>query len=202
MTRKTISDAVSNISTEYIEKAADYTVTKKVRKPVWFKWAAMAACLCLVVAAVLTFRTNSPTIINEYNGGTSISYTETPTPGEYYCYADVAEAREHYLGKNVTFLLAFELFGNSDISDTERNAEYQRLVDLGYQLYETECWTYSENGEKEYLNIIVGAFTEEELSNFDVNPNYGYVFYFASNGDGTGISVDESELITNYGTQD
>lgn len=53
MTSKTISDAVTNISAEYIEKAADYTVIKKAKKahkPVWFKWAAMAACLCLMVA--------------------------------------------------------------------------------------------------------------------------------------------------------
>lgn len=49
MTKKMISDAITNIDTEYIEKAADYTVTKKVRKPVWGKWVAMAACLCLVV---------------------------------------------------------------------------------------------------------------------------------------------------------
>lgn len=49
MTNKTISNAITNISTEYIEKAADYTVTKKARKPVWTKWAAMAACLCAIV---------------------------------------------------------------------------------------------------------------------------------------------------------
>ena len=51
MTSKTISDAITNISTCYIEKAVDYTVTKKTHKPVWLKWAAMVACLCLVVAA-------------------------------------------------------------------------------------------------------------------------------------------------------
>ena len=51
MTSKTISDAITNISAEYIEKAADYTVVKKAHKPVWLKWAAMAACLCLVVTA-------------------------------------------------------------------------------------------------------------------------------------------------------
>lgn len=50
MTSKTISDAITNIRTEYIEKAADYSVAKKAHKPVWLKWAAMAACLCLVIA--------------------------------------------------------------------------------------------------------------------------------------------------------
>lgn len=54
MTSKTISDAITNISAEYIEKAADYTVVKKPHKPVWLKWAAMAACLCLVVVGALT----------------------------------------------------------------------------------------------------------------------------------------------------
>lgn len=65
MTRKTISDAVTNISTEYIEKAADYTVAKKARKPVWVKWATMAACLCLVVVGALTI----PNLQNEPQQG-------------------------------------------------------------------------------------------------------------------------------------
>lgn len=65
MTRKTISDAVTNISTEYIEKAADYTVVRKARKPVWVKWVAMAACLCLVVVGALTV----PNLTNEPQPG-------------------------------------------------------------------------------------------------------------------------------------
>lgn len=54
MTKKTVSDAITNISTEYIEKAADYTVTKKTRKPVWVKWATIAACLCVVLIGAVT----------------------------------------------------------------------------------------------------------------------------------------------------
>lgn len=61
MTKKTISDAVTNISTEYIEKAADYTVTMKAHKPVWVKWAAMAACLCVIVATgIIISKLNNP----------------------------------------------------------------------------------------------------------------------------------------------
>lgn len=51
--KKIISDAITNISTEYIEKAAAYTVAKKSRKPVWLKWGAMAACLCLVIIDII-----------------------------------------------------------------------------------------------------------------------------------------------------
>lgn len=65
MKKKTISDAITNIGTEYIEKAADYTVEKKTRKPVWVKWAAMAACLCLVVVGALTI----PNLQNEPQQG-------------------------------------------------------------------------------------------------------------------------------------
>lgn len=48
MIKKTISDAITNISTEYIEKAADYTVTKKTHKPVWIKRGTAVACLALL----------------------------------------------------------------------------------------------------------------------------------------------------------
>lgn len=37
MTKKIISDAITNISIEFIEKVANYTVAKKVRKSVWIK---------------------------------------------------------------------------------------------------------------------------------------------------------------------
>lgn len=53
MTRKTISDAVTNISAEYIEKAADFHVTKKSKKIRWGKWIAAAACVCLVLMGIL-----------------------------------------------------------------------------------------------------------------------------------------------------
>lgn len=55
MTKKTISDAVTNISAEYIERAADYSVKKKSHKPSLITLGTMAACLAVaaVVGAVL-----------------------------------------------------------------------------------------------------------------------------------------------------
>ena len=72
MTRKTISDAITNISAEYIEKAADYTVAKKARKPVWVKWAAMAACLCLVVSLAIPMLNNDYSDENPHGGLQSV----------------------------------------------------------------------------------------------------------------------------------
>lgn len=51
MMKRTVSDAVSNISAKYIEKAADYSA-KKSRKSVWGKIGAVAACLAVAAAGI------------------------------------------------------------------------------------------------------------------------------------------------------
>ena len=52
MNKKIISEAIGNISNRHIEEAADFQCGKK--KPVWVKWGAMAACLCVVVAGAFS----------------------------------------------------------------------------------------------------------------------------------------------------
>lgn len=206
MTKKTISDAITNISTEYIEKAADYTAAKKSRKTVWVKWAAVAACLILIVSVVFWNPTthDGRCVISEYHTGSSGSYA-TPSPGEVNFTSEVREARKKYDGKNVSFLLAFNIFKDTgeqiaELSEAERIEEYQRLISLGYELYTAECWTYQGKGEKQYYTVVVGNFTECDLSLFSGNPEYGYMFYFATSGDNSGISVDETDIITNFPT--
>ncbi len=206
MTKRTISDAITNISTEYIEKAADYTVTKKARKPVWVKWAAMAACLILVVGVLLgnPATHDGRRVICEYHTNSSGSYA-TPSPGEVSFTGEVREARKKYDGKKVSFLLAFSMFKDTgeqivELSEAERIAEYQRLISLGYELYTAECWTYQGKGEKRYYTVVVGYFTESDLSLFRSNPEYGYLFYFATNGDHSGIFVDERNIIADFPT--
>ena len=54
MMKKTISDAVSNISTRHIEEAADYSAKGKAHKPVWIKLGTAAACLALALIVVGT----------------------------------------------------------------------------------------------------------------------------------------------------
>ena len=43
MNTKKFSDAMSELDTKYIDEALNYK--KKVKKPVWVKWGAVAACL-------------------------------------------------------------------------------------------------------------------------------------------------------------
>lgn len=77
MTKKTVSDAIANISAEYIEKAADYTAAKKARRPVWLKWAAIAACLAVVAALGIGVLQRSRTDIATLDNGTEIVFVKS-----------------------------------------------------------------------------------------------------------------------------
>ena len=50
MNVKRFSDAMSELDMSYIDEALNYK--KKTKKPVWVKWGAMAACLCVLVVGV------------------------------------------------------------------------------------------------------------------------------------------------------
>ena len=53
---KTISDALTGISAEYIEKAEDYSVKKWAKRPMWFTWAAMAVGLCFMLGGGFLYK--------------------------------------------------------------------------------------------------------------------------------------------------
>lgn len=224
MNAKKFSDAMSELDTKYIDEALNYK--KKANMPSWIKWGAMAACLILIVGVVFWSPTthdgrhvinpvpeissglNHPTthdgrrVISKYHTNSSGSYA-APSPGEVNFASAVREAREKYEGKDVRFLLTFSIFKDNgektaELSEEERIEEYQRLVSLGYELYTAECWTYQGEGEKLYYTVVVGYFTESDLSLFRGNPEYGYMFDFVTNGDGSSISVEETEIITNF----
>lgn len=210
MRKNRISETIGNINQKYVDEATAYTgEVKAVRRPVWMKWGAVTACLCLIVAAMVAvpnlFGDNAikdGSIISDFkmNSTVDTSYA-TPVPGEYFCFIEVNEARKEYAGKDVSFLLSFDVF-NSDgeqMSIEELNEEYQRLSDLGYKLYYVEDhWTYYGDNQKEYSPVVVGLFTEDELTNFKASEQYGYAFHFETNGDGSSVSVDEKDVVTNF----
>lgn len=198
MNSKKFTEAMSEIDNKYVDEAIGYK--KKFLKSHWFKWTAIAACLILIIGGVFMRPSthDGRRVISEYRSNSSGSYT-TPSPGEVKCTSEVREAREKYRGKDVTFLLAFDMFNDDGrLSDEERIEEYQRLISLGYELYAAESWTYRAKNEKEYYTVVVGYFTESDLSLFRSNPEYGYMFDFVTNGDGSGISVDERDIITDF----
>ncbi len=52
MKKNIISDAITHISSDYIEQAAEYTVVRRQRMPRCVKWGVLAACAALIFAAV------------------------------------------------------------------------------------------------------------------------------------------------------
>lgn len=210
MRKNRISETIGNINQKYVNEATAYTgEVKAVRRPVWMKWGAVAACLCLIVAAMVAvpnlFGDNAikdETIISGFKSGSLVdaSYA-TPVPGEYFCFIEVNEARKEYAGKDVSFLLSFDVFNRDgeQMSIEELGEEYQRLSDLGYKLYYVEDhWTYYGDNQKEYSPVVVGLFTEDELTNFKASEQYGYAFHFETNGDGSSVSIDEENVVTNF----
>ncbi len=178
----------------------------KQKTPVLLKWGAVAACLCVVVAVgifMVSTTRDGGTVIRNYTASSSGLYP-APSPGKIMYTAEVMAAREHYRNQDVTFLLTFDLFndGEEQLSEEEKMEEYERLISEGYELYTAECWTYHGEGEKSYYTVVVGYFTEDDLVDFTGNPEYGYLFRFASNGDGSSICVDEKDLITGFTATD
>ncbi len=52
MNSKKFSEAMSEVDSRYVDEAINYK--KKDRTPVWLKWGAMVACLCLVIVGVIS----------------------------------------------------------------------------------------------------------------------------------------------------
>ena len=74
MNAKKFSDAMSELDSKYIDEALNYK--KKAKKPVWVKWGAMAACLCLIVVAIITV----PSMLTpqESDGGAGGTIADAP----------------------------------------------------------------------------------------------------------------------------
>jgi len=62
MNEPKLSQAINYIDDDLISGAIEY-MPKKAKRPVWVKWAAMAACLCLVVMGAFI----APTLLGEQN---------------------------------------------------------------------------------------------------------------------------------------
>ena len=67
MNAKKFSDAMSELDTKYVDEALNYK--KKAKKPIWVKWGAIAACLCLIAVAIITV----PSILPSQDGDGTIT---------------------------------------------------------------------------------------------------------------------------------
>ena len=67
MTNEKLYEVLGDINEKYVNEAREY---RKAKKPVWVKWGAMSACLCLVVVGALVV----PSLINN----TPVGDIDTP----------------------------------------------------------------------------------------------------------------------------
>lgn len=168
----------------------------------WVRLTAAAACLVLAAAGILLLlpAQSGIRLVSRYPSASDGAY-RVPNAGETLFESAVREARTHYSGKRAAFLLAFTVYEDGEpLSGEQKAEEYQRLLAEGYTLSSAECWTYQGKGEKRYFTVVAGTFTEAELSLFKADPRYGYFFYFAKNGDGSGLSVPRKNRITAFPT--
>ena len=70
MNKKKFAEAISMVDDKYYEEAANYQRKKKT--PVWLKWGALAACLCLVAVGVLELSRLSQQIGDESGGSSNV----------------------------------------------------------------------------------------------------------------------------------
>ena len=142
---------------------------------------------------------NSRTVINYFNAGATASYA-FPEPGQCGFATEVRAA--------AAFQVAIDIFKAEGVSltDEEMAAEYQRLNDLGCPLYLAHSWMYVLNNETDpHAQIeespytrVVGIFTAEELKDFPVEQEYGYFFFFLTDGDNRPVSVAEADRVTDF----
>ena len=80
MTRKQISEAISNINQKHILEASYNVVTPKRSSYSWVKWSSLAACLCLLICGLFIARNDlvpppatdeDPTIVDTHYRGPS-----------------------------------------------------------------------------------------------------------------------------------
>lgn len=125
------------------------------------------------------------------------SYTAPPSPGNCLYFIEVQNAMKKYAGTNTLLFLAIDLFtaeGQIDGNGEEGRVEAKKLSALGYRIQYSKAWTYKEQGEKVPYSFLGGFFTVEELKSFKMNKDYGYVFRFAYNGDGSAVTADDTSL--------
>ena len=53
MTNEKLYEVLGDINEKYVRAAKEY---RKAKKPIWFKWGAMAACLCLAVFGIFVIQ--------------------------------------------------------------------------------------------------------------------------------------------------
>ena len=177
---------------------------KAAKRPVWIRLGAAAACLCLLaVGSVALYGQRAPVsteapgvIISSYASGQSGSIYAPPENGKTLFFSEVQAALDANAEKNATYFVSMDVYRDGvslDPAGNEMRAELQRLSENGCKVGFATGWTYQgEDGEQADMSYAAGYFTAEQLEGFPASTDYGYAFSFASNGDGSAVSPEQT----------
>lgn len=145
MNAKKFSNAMSELDSKYIDEAINYK--KKVKKPIWVKWGAVAACLGLVAASAFT--------VSHFVGNDRIPQIEMVSPA-----ADAPTAMRKYMnfdGRRYAFLE----------NGATYNLSAEQLQDvLGTLEYDIQADPQT-NGKKEFSTTFALGGTVYEMTEYN-----------------------------------
>lgn len=180
---------------------------KKKQVPVWCKFGAVAASVCLLALSVYvsSHRITENQIIENYTGRYNAnSMYAAPNNDTVLLFEDVKSALKEYEGEKRIYFLALDIYKDGmllELKGNEEQEEVERLINAGYQIGYANTWTYQGDMEKVDVPYLAGYFTEEQLKDFSINDKYGYALRFAENADGSPVSSDQviESSIKGYG---
>ena len=199
MKKKIISDAVTNISSEYIEKAADYTVARKKSKSLWVKLGTMAACFAVVVAlGVGVFQSGlfgNRTDIATLNNGDKITFEQTDTLGGSLSLALDVTTKPLTEDEAVALFADLPVTANAIFKNSDMDAgASQELIGFegqignvkavistsDVQLLDTVIVGAEETSEINCVSVVAGYFITEPNSKGEQNAIYYATFELGS----------------------
>lgn len=176
MKKKIISDAVTNISSEYIEKAADYTVARKKSKSLWVKLGTMAACFAVVVAlGVGVFQSGlfgNRTDIATLNNGDKITFEQTDTLGGSLSLALDVTTKPLTEDEAVALFADLPVTANAIFKNSDMDAgASQELIGFEGQIGNVKA-VISTSDVQLLDTVIVGAEETSEINGVSVVAGY------------------------------
>lgn len=186
MNAKKFSDAMSELDTKYVDEALNYK--KKAKKPIWVKWGAIAACLCLIISGMFLLKHA------EYNNiggsdGIVMLFTEAEVVEVFSPRSVLVEITEENIYNANTDK---NLFNVGDMVQAEFNEDIvlhfkvgdiviigrgnTADVDYSQKPYIAQCNNIQIKAEEDYRNIWVSAANnlgEEAAGHTFVETTYG-----------------------------
>lgn len=210
MTSEKLYELLGDISEKRVEEAREY---RKAKKPVWLKWSATAACLCLVAAGVLygiNFQLRQYVVRNDISVYSAAEYSDstssadvTPEQADRLAAANKihrtlsAQNYEWYGGCCYDFENDRIMVGLTEVSDSNREAVLAHTGDTAVQFFECEYSyryleeLYNKLDEKRTMLSLLGA----DRFNISVEKNRIKVHIASAEKYGAIYAVNETDSL-------